>query len=211
VTSPVLHVRKTLDVLRQYYANREGQPHQLNAVQVTVYLDGLANFSPEELEAAARAWMRDSQYFPKLSELLTLLSPKIDADTLAHTAWARLEREIRRIGAYRGAQFTDAVFGEAVRQTFGSWSQACRFDVDSPGWAIRRQTFLAVFKSLLHRSDLAPVTLLGQHRDQPELIGPIDGMPRHQISAAAVDRSAEVMAEVRRRAALLRSHSNEDA
>ena len=200
MSSPVLHVRQTLDVLRQYYANREGQPHQLNAVQVATYLDGLANFGPEELEAAARAWMRGSAFFPRLSDLLNLLSPKADADTLAQVAWARLERELRRIGAYRGAQFTDAVFGEAVRQTFGTWSQACGFDLDSPGWAIRRQTFVAVFKALLHRTDLAPVTLQGLHREPPMLIGPIEGMPVRPQIEAAVDRSAEVMAEVRRRA-----------
>lgn len=206
MSSQVQHVRKTLDVLRNYYANRDGQPHQLNAVQVSVYLDGLAPFSPEELEAAARAWMRDSQFFPRLSDLLNLLSPKIDADALAQVAWARLEREIRRIGAYRGAQFTDAAFGEAVRQTFGSWSAACRFDVDSPGWAIRRQTFCAIFKSLLHRTDLAPVTMMGLHRDVPVLIGPIEGMPNPQQLGAAADRSGEVMAEVRRRFALSRQN-----
>lgn len=204
MTSPVTSVRKTLDVLRNYYANRDGQPHQLNAVQVSVYLDGLAQFAPEELEAAARAWMRDSQFFPRLSELLHLLSPKADVDTLAHVAWAKLEREIRRIGAYRGATFSDAAFGEAVRQTFGSWSAACRFDPDSPGWAIRRQTFMAIFKTLVHRADLAPVTLPGLHQTQdPQLIAPIDGMPRVPALQAAADRSGEVMATVRRRAAEL--------
>jgi hypothetical protein len=205
MSSLVAHVRKTLEVLRQFYANREGQPHQLNTVQVSVYLDGLARFGPEELEAAARAWMRDSAFFPRLSDLLNLLSPKVDVETLAQIAWARLEREIRRIGAYRGATFSDAAFGEAVRQTFGSWSAACRFDPDSPGWAIRRQTFMAIFKSLAHRADLAPVTMPGLHRDQPPaLIAPSEGMPALPALAAGADRSADVMTEVRRRAALVR-------
>lgn len=200
MSSPVSHVRKTLDVLRNYYSNRDGQPHQLNATQAAVYLDGLAGFGADVLEAAARVWMRQSAFFPRLSDLLGILDPPADYDALAHAAWARLEREIRRIGAYRSVQFADAAFGVAVRETFGGWPQACRFDVDSAGWAIRRQTFLATFKAACGRKDLPVVTLTGQHRDQaPALIGPLDGMPVvHQLPERA-DRSADVMAEVRRR------------
>lgn len=202
MSSPVAHVRQTLDVLRNCYANRDGQPHQLNPVQVSVYLEGLAEFSHGELEAAAREWMRTSQFFPRLPELLNLLIPKVDVDTLALMAWGKLEREIRRIGRYRGATFSDAAFGEAVRQTFGSWSAACQFDLDSPGWAIRRQTFLAVFKTLAVRSDLgaAPVTMPGLHRDRPPaLIAHLEGLPQPPaLTDAIADLSSDKMAEARR-------------
>jgi len=197
MSSPIAHVRQTLSVLRQYYAGRDGQPHQLNDVQATVYVDGLAGFSSEALEAAARTWMRQSAFFPRLSDLLSILDPPVDMDSLAHAAWARLEREIRRIGAYRSVQFADAAFGVAVRETFGGWPQACRFDVDSPGWAIRRQTFLAMFKAAVGRKNLEAVTLIGQHRDQaPALIGPLEGLPSQPLLTAQPDRSAEVMARI---------------
>jgi len=203
MSSPIAHVRQTLQVLRQYYAGRDGQPHQLNEVQASVYVDGLTGFSAEALEVAARTWMRQSAFFPRLSDLLGILDPPVDLESLAHAAWARLEREIRRIGAYRSVQFADAAFGQAVRETFGGWPQACRFDVDSPGWAIRRQTFLSVFKAAAAKQHLQPVTLIGQHRDStPALIGPLEGMPKHPQIAAAPDRSEEVMARIRKHHAL---------
>jgi hypothetical protein len=196
-------VRSTLTVLRNYYANRDGQPYQLNETQIAVYLEGLAPHPPEALEAAARAWMRQSAFFPRLSDLLQLLAPAVDVEALAHAAWGRLEAEIRRVGAYRGAQFADAAFGETVRQVFGSWAEACRFDTDSPGWAIRRQTFLKLFPvNAARHHDLPPVVLAGLHRDQaPALIGHLEGLPVTATAAAlpTPDRRQVVLEEVERR------------
>jgi hypothetical protein len=204
--TPAAAVRVTLRVLQAFYATRDGQNYPLNETQLAVYLDGLASYSPEALEAAARMWMRQSPFFPRLSDLLGVLAPPVDVHALAHAAWGRLEAEIRRIGAYRGAAFADAAFGETVRQVFGSWAEACRYDTDSPGWAIRRQTFLALFPVIVARRPADPVILPGLHRDQPPAhIGPLDGLPAAP-TLAAPDHTAAVLAEVeRRRLALVES------
>jgi hypothetical protein len=198
----IAHVKRVLDVLCGYYSDRDGNPRKLNSVQITIYAEGLAEYPPEVLEAAARRWMKQSKFFPALSELLELIAPPVDLDALAHTAWSRLEREIRSIGAYRSVSFSQPAFGVAVRETFGSWAAACSFDTDSPGWAIRRQTFLSIFKTACKREyDHHPIVLHGLHRDSaPEPIGLLEGLPEPRFLEAAGDRSHDVLTEVKRRA-----------
>jgi len=96
----------------------------------------------------------------------------------AKLAWTAVERAIRQAGSYRGVTFSDASIGDAVLQVFGSWPAACAYDFDSPGWAIKRQTFLAVFPTLAIRAGSDPVTLSGQHRNAtPMLVGHVAGLP----------------------------------
>ena len=153
-------------VLANYYADAQGQPKALNDVQWAAYLSGLAPFTTAEFEAASTAWMRQSAFFPRLSDLLgLLLPPALAPEVLAHEAWATVERTARSVGAYRGVVFEDGALGETVRQVFGSWPAVCGFDVDSPGWAIRRQSFLALYPAALTRHGThGPVTLPGLDR-----------------------------------------------
>lgn len=180
----IAHVESTLRVLREYYCDKDGRPRVLNPVQITVYTDGLMRFTPDQLEAAARQWMKGSKWFPALSDLLEILEPKLDTTTASHLAWACVERAIRQAGVYRGATFEDGRIGQAVRETFGTWATACSFDVDSPGWAIRRQTFLSIFGSLVPRA-LPPVTLTGIGRaNEPMLIAALEALPMPKSLAA---------------------------
>lgn len=166
------HVQRLLQVLCAFYTS-QGKPHVMNDLQAEVYISALARFTPEDLEAAGKRHMLTSKFFPALSELLELLKPQVDTAALSQMAWLSVERAIRAAGVYRGAHFEQGVVGEAVRQVFGTWATACQFDVDSPGWAIRRQSFLTIFPSLLGRQ-FEPVTLLGQHRDrEPYQVPPI--------------------------------------
>jgi len=195
-------VEATLDVLCQYYRDKNGEPRRLGDVQIAVYLDGLVEFSPEQLEAACRQWMRESKWFPALSELRGLLVPAVDWTTAAMLAWTTLERAISRAGVYAGATFEDAAIGETTRQTFGSWEHACAYDRDSPGWAIKRQTFLAIFPHLaqnLHSAE--PVTLRGiAQLDRPALIAHVEGLPAPpKALPPGADKSRDVLSEVTRR------------
>lgn len=169
------HVGRLLGTLCVYYPT-QGRPHVMNDLQVEVYTAALARFTPEQLDAAGKQWMLTGKFFPALSELMGLLEPKVDASAAGHLAWACVESAIRRAGIYRGATFEDGRIGEAARLTFGSWATACNFDLDSPGWAIRRQTFLAVFSSLLPRA-LPPVTMGGLHRGEPLTIAALPALP----------------------------------
>jgi hypothetical protein len=44
---------------------------------------------------------------------------------------------------------------------FGGWRGACQFDMDSPGWAIRRQSFLGIFPVCETDHPGGPVMLAG--------------------------------------------------
>ncbi len=171
------HVKRTLDVLCAYYSDRDGHPRTLNAVQVTVYADALAKFSPERLESAARDWMKRSKFFPAVSELLELLDPPIDHTVAAQLAWAAVERAVRQVGAYQSIEFEQACIAETVRQVFGSWSHACSYEFDSPGWAQRRQAFMAIFPFVVKQQP-EPIVLRGKDSiGYPVLIEQIRGVP----------------------------------
>lgn len=175
-TSPV---RVVMDRLCEYYADRDGNPRRLNTTQAAVYLAGLGGYAPQELERAATVWMGKSKFFPALSELLEILSPPIDWPAVTNSAWATVEQAIKHGGAYRGAWFAQGAVGEAVREVFGTWPTACSFDFDSPGWAIRRQTFLAVFPSIAQREH-EPMVLRGLNaNDAPYAVPLVHGLPEH--------------------------------
>jgi hypothetical protein len=178
-------VREGLALLRNYYA-KDGKPHPLNDAQWAVYCAGLAPFEPEALTAAAHQWMRDSKWFPALSDLIAILAPKVDVAAAAHLAWTQFERAIGAAGRYNGATFLDGAVGETVRQVFGSWQHACSYDYDSPGWAIKRQTFLSIFPTILSRGNGQPVTLRGEFKTAtPHVVGRIPGLPEPKQIASA--------------------------
>lgn len=191
-------VEAVLNVLCRYYTDR-GSVRELNDTQKAVYLDGLAEFDAADLERAARKWMRDHKWFPMLSDLRELLDANPDWAALAALAWTTFERAISQAGTYRGATFVDPGIGETVRQVFGSWEHACSYDRDSPGWTIRRQTFLSIFPVIAPKAG-KPVTLRGLSPvDTPLLIAHVEAMPEPKRLLQAEDRSIGILAEVTRR------------
>jgi len=170
-------VAKFLTVLQNVYADRHGEKPVLNDAQRALWMDLLSPFDAQAVESASKAWMRGNAFFPRPSDIVKILRPVRDLDAEAHRAWAAVERAIPAAGRYAGVTFADGVIGECVRQTFGSWSQACSFEFDSPGWAIRRQTFLAIYPHIASVPRKA-ITLRGEHpRAVPYLFGHVDGLP----------------------------------
>jgi len=198
--STTAEVRNALDVLRKYYSDRDGRPAALNEIQLACYVDALRPLDPDALEAVVRAHIRSSPFFPKVADLLAHLGP--DPKTAATIAWAVVENAVQRGGSYRAVRFENGQIGEAVQLTFGNWPRACAFGFDSPGWAIRRQTFLAVFGTL---KPSAPLTLLGLHgtADDPYVVAPVAGLltstdaPRGELTDGD---ARDLLAEVERRA-----------
>ena len=170
-------VKAALDVLCQQYA-RNGEPYRLNDVQAVLYLEELSRFPASQLEYATREWIRQSKFFPTVADLLGIMEPPPDWPALSNLAWSLVCKAIRTVGYSSNVTFTDASIGEAVRQTFGTWEAACSFDSDSPGFAIRRQTFLAIFPAIHDTwQDEDPVTLpssfgsVGGFKTVPALYG----------------------------------------
>lgn len=202
----VSEIRAVMDGLCGYYRDRNNQPRELADVQKAAYLQGLAEFPAEQLQLAAMAWIRQSRWFPAVSDLRTLLIPPApDWKSLALLAWTTFERAIGRAGVYRGVTFADPAIGECVRQTFGTWEHACSYERDSPGWTVRRQTFLALFPHIAERAtEVVTLPGLGHGKhDTPLLIGPVEGMPDPVKALNAPDHSKDALAEVERRFARL--------
>lgn len=198
---PVTHVKKILDVLRNAYADREGRPHVLNDVQLATYLDALAEYSSDELETAARSWIRAQKFFPRVSELLAVLTgPPPDWELLANRAWLEVESAIGRAGIYRGVLFEDFAIGETTRLVFGSWQSACNYDRDSPGWAIRRQMFLSQFPEVARRGAGPMVLLRGLNvNDKPYRVKHLEMLPPPKYRDSLSDGAKQMLAEIQTR------------
>lgn len=194
-----------LKVLRNYYG-KAGQPHELNDVQVAAYMDHLAPYSAAALESAVKQWIASSRWFPSVSDLLAILrGPAMSDEAQAQLAWTTFERALSAAGAYAGATFTNGAIGETARQVFGSWGAACQFSLDSPGWAIRRNTFLALYPAIAARWTGEPVTLRGMAEvAQPMRIGPVAGLPLLPRAGATVEQpvsrsdASRMLGDVRR-------------
>lgn len=171
---------RVLDFLRalcECFPDQQGNPRVMTETQIAMYGKRLANYDNATLTAALETHMARSKWFPSLAELVEILEPQVDTKALAELAWASVLTAIRRGGVYRGATFETGAVGEAMRQVFGSWSAACSFDTDSPGWTVRRQSFLAIFPTLLSRA-IEPVTLPGLHgSDRPYQVPALQGAP----------------------------------
>jgi len=142
-------IAKTLDVLRAYYADKDGDIYPLNDVQLAVYLDALNPCAPESVEQAARQWMRTSKWFPKVSDLLDTICPEPDLKALGLIAWAEVENAVKRWGHASVMRFENPELAEAVRRTFRDWSGVTWIESGSPTWAIKRQSFLAIFEQVM--------------------------------------------------------------
>ncbi len=179
-----------LDILCTYYAPPGEKERPMNPVQTLMYREALDRFPLPALEAAARAWIRKSRFFPGVSDLLQILeTPDLDPAVAAQLAWTTFERAIQHAGAYRGVTFENGAIGETVRQVFGNWPTACSFDLDSAGWTIRRQSFLAIFPTVM-RQPHGPVTLVGRHKDaKPHVVAAIAGLPSAPALTEAEDRN----------------------
>lgn len=173
-----------LTTLGEYYTDPSGAPRKLNETQMRVYLQGLARFDLRAVQAAATRHMATSKWFPALADLLELLAPRVDDETAATLAWTTFEGAMRKAGSYRGATFENGAIGETVRQVFGSWAAAGRFDVHSAEWAIRRKTFLSLYPSIAKRHTGAPVTLRGLSQvDRPHVVTAVPGLPPPVLDA----------------------------
>jgi hypothetical protein len=201
-------IRLVLNALRKNYA-RNGEDYALNEVQIAMFTESLAPFDAVAVNEAAKRHMRESKFFPAVSELLALLrGPEMSPEAQAQLAWTTFERALARAGAYNGVTFEDGAIGETVRQVFGGWPQACAFDTHGAAWAIRRQSFLAVYPAIAARAR-GEVTLRGMAQvAQPLRIAaqsPQDA-PGRSIGPAndsiPQGEAVKLLADIRQRASL---------
>ncbi len=168
-------VKATIKGLQEYYAHpATGLPHTLNETQIAVYVDGLAEVAPEDLERAARAHMRASHFFPKLDELLAYVEGS--TEDAVNLTWTALERAaVRGSDAY--SLVADGRVAWTIRVVFGGWPQlkaaCCPGD---PVWLARRK-------------DVAAALRLAGRREIPRTPEKLDGLTEREMQGRTPIRS----------------------
>lgn len=132
----------------------------VSTIRTEAYFDALADFTIEQVNAAARLAIRSSRFFPKPIELREFIEGTPDGH--ADDAWAALIEQIRRVGYIGTPTFTDERTLRAINETWGSWRRLCEtLPGEGPeliGWM---KQFKAAFQSLEKRETqrLEPGTL----------------------------------------------------
>lgn len=197
------HVAKVLDTLCKHYARPDGTPHALNDTQGALYISLLEKYPHEALTGAAVQWIQTSRFFPAISDLVGILDPVRDPKTLAALAWSEVEKLTRRVSGYDSVLFEDPVLGEAVKRTFGTWTRATTMDQNDPMWASRRNVFLSIYPALLAQPPSEPVRVNGIGGIGRELVAVETTRELPLLTNGGPDKSPSVLAEVKRRFALV--------
>jgi hypothetical protein len=88
-----------------------------------LYFEALSDLSIAEFEIAVHRALKGSKFFPKIAELLEFVEGS--AEDQATIAWELLLTAIERVGFYSSLWVESAVLAQAVRATFGTWTQCC--------------------------------------------------------------------------------------
>lgn len=107
-------------------------------VRADGYFMGLNDLTIEQVEAGARAALKQSRFFPRPAEIreFAIGTP----DDAAELAWLELLQEIRRVGCY-GTPNLSLMTTTAMSALWGDWKQLCAvLPNEGPellGWAKR--------------------------------------------------------------------------
>lgn len=125
-----------------------------------LYFEGLQDMSIEQFEAATAKALSTLKYLPKIAELREMIDGS--PDDQATIAWEMLLTAIERVGFYSSLWIESPAITQAVRSTFGSWTQCCtdfhpvyNLDGDQVGGltqemvAARRKEFVNHFRNAL--------------------------------------------------------------
>lgn len=130
-----------------------------------IYFLVLGDFSCEEVQAAARAHMRDPKagaFWPKPADLIRWIpstTASLDPAESAEIAWHCVLDAIGRIGPYRPLELDDPVAIACVR-SLGGWQKICAQTHEQLVWI--RKEFLTSYEIYArHPVELLPASLPG--------------------------------------------------
>lgn len=125
---------------------------------IRAYAAQLGDLSLDQVSAAMSAAMRESEFFPTVAAIRKQAVGT--ADDAALVAWTALGNAASAAGAYGSVEVEDGAAAEALQAVFGSWPEFCACE-DGPGLAIKRQEFLAAYRTARRRTGLRFVRLPG--------------------------------------------------
>ena len=156
------------------------------------------DLEPFELEAIKKSFhehRRSSKFFPKISEILAILTPEPRSPLIA---WAEVEKAMFEVGSYETVQFTDSVTN-AVILDMGGWPWFCIQDLDEP-WT--QKEFERRYREYREHGISSNLPLIGNFSTQNRITG--NALPKPILigdgptQLQPPDRSEEVLAKLQK-------------
>ncbi len=148
--------KRILAVLRSVWPDTKIDQHT-----ITAYHWALGERSYQDIEGAAKVWMRTGKFFPKPSELLEILSEnKAAGDVVVEAAWGEVIGQASAVGFRGQPTFSHPLIADAVRAI--GWRDICMTDYADYGTlrAQFRDSLRGLKNRAVSREQIGTVTLL---------------------------------------------------
>jgi len=109
------------DFFRMMTEAGNGYSVDVNKGQLAAYHDALSGYSIELVQQAFGKHLRESEWFPKISQIIALIEGT--GKEQSADAWSRVMKEIRQTGSYGEPRVSPAI-KEAIER-LGGWKHVC--------------------------------------------------------------------------------------
>lgn len=168
---------------------------ELSKVSITLYWEALKEHRIDLISVAASEHVKHSQWMPKPSEFLSILTKSdMNAEERATLAWGAVSRAAKSIGGYSCVNFDDPLINATIRNQ-GGWSRICTQPAEH-------------FESFIRRQFIADYVVLCGAKLSPESLLPLQGTfdkdnPRQIQTGLPPGPGHKLLAEVKEKQNLL--------
>jgi len=146
-----------------FYALGEYYDKKVSTELLKMYFSDLIEFSIEDVNAGARAHRLDPKhgtFFPKAADIIRhLQTGKLSTEDKALLAWAQIQHELRKHGAYGNLELDDKQAIAALK-SFTSWKEFCMAPVSDMTWMQKK--FISMYSTYENTPlDMLPSSLPG--------------------------------------------------
>ena len=129
----------------------------INTMMLKLFFASLRNFTFEQVSYGFEKHLGDSvdgRFFPKPANIIKWLEDKGPAtEQKAELAWAQINQELRKHGAYGNLDLDDKQAIAALK-SFTTWKEFCMMDVSKMTWA--KKEFISMYSTY----DKTPLEML---------------------------------------------------
>lgn len=136
-----------------------------------LYFNSLRDFPMEKVKESFNRHIRESKFFPKVSELIELLEGNKEEKALI--AWTTFRDTIRHQGGDRSVIFTDPKITWIIK-SYGGWIKVC--EMETKDLDFMRLGFLKAYNNI--RDGLPQEKLTGRFEWENSVRGYLDYIPK---------------------------------
>ena len=159
---------------------------QTSESQTRIYFKGLKEFPIEKIDEAFSKHIRNSRFFPKVSELIDLICGNKEDKALI--AWTTFRETIRHEGGDRSVIFSDPKI-TAIIESYGGWIKVC--EMETKDLDFMRLGFLKAYVNI--RDGLPVKKLTGRFEWENSSRGFLEYIPKPLIIGE--DREIKMLTE----------------